>query len=252
MNAIQARHFVKEPTRTAAGKKFGRYKEEQEKRVRKAEVKEDRVLRELKKAWRTCGYEKGVHFEEKYLFIVAAIENIPYSSEDVEKFSIALAEFQDESDFSDKSGFFLSALINNGKDVFYTVHTTHLERHVTNLGFKNMRSITVKGDLGEMVGHRMQTGTIAVEGNVGNWVGTWMEGGHITVKGDAGVQAGNIMKGGKITIKGNADIGVGLGMEGGVISIEGDVDSFDVSNIGGSICYKGKMIVKNGKPCADI
>lgn len=237
-------------SRVAAGKKFGRYKPEKEKATRKADVKEDEVLRQMKKAW--TAYEETIKdgsyrydwdIDEAMSIIQSTV--LQYSSKDVEKFSIALAEFQDEEKFYEKAGMFLSVLINNGKDSDYIIHTSHLVWGPNNLGCRNRKNIIVKGKLGSHAGREMEGGTIIVEGDVdlslgfsmkggrivvkGNapyGTGVYMEGGTIIVEGNAGDTIGSHMKGGTIIIKGNAGSSVGPNMDGGTIIVEGDAGDY--------------------------
>jgi len=212
------------PPAVAFGSKFGKYAPEAEKKVRKVEVKEDEVLRQLKDAWsrfQLCR-SNATPLPEDDEEALRQIKDLDYSAKDVEKFSIALVEFQDEKDFSAKAGVFLSALINNGKDANYVVHTRHLQE-IDGLGYANTKNIVVNGNGGRWVGSHMKCGTITVNANAGILVGSYMKGGTIIVKGDA------------------AD--VGHGMEGGEIHLEGDYSELDYEIKGGKIYHKGKLIV---------
>lgn len=186
---------------------FSRYKPEEEKKVRKFEVKEDKTLK-LKDIFR--GYKIGLDFWNKYHEnTLSLIKGIKYIAKDVTNFSISLAEFQDEEDFGERAGIFLSTLINNCKEQNFTIITEHISQPIPHLGDQNTKNIIV-------------------EGNAGNWVG-WE------------------MKKGCITVEGNAGWGVGRWMEGGMIHLEGDYKSLYNTIVGGDIYHKGKLIVKNGK-----
>lgn len=246
----------------SASKRFGRYKKEAERAVRKPDVKKDKVLRSLIKAFVNFSkytWEDAVQDSEKsgtrdidkerYLKAVEAVKHLKYSSRDVEKFSILLADFKEFKDklnrngkysgFGDMAGFFLSALINNGKDREYRIITQHLELDIWWLGVENTKNIRIEGNVMNP-GFRMKSGTIIVEGDVKDHVGQLMEGGNITVEGNAHA-AGVHMKGGKLHIKGNIET-ISM-MEGGEIHVEGDIGRIDHSINGGKIYLKGKLIV---------
>lgn len=226
----------------AVSKKFGRYKKEDKKTVRKADVKEGATLKELKKAWRAYKYEEDHH--GGYNGIAPLVKSLQYSSDDVERFSLVIAEFQDEEKFSHKAGFFLSALVNNGEDSHYVVHTTHLKKPVDKLGYKNTKNIAVKGDVGMFVGYSMEDGTIMIEGDAGEYAGAHMSGGNIRVKGNVDECVGSSMEGGIITIDGDAGDIVGFCMKDGVIRIEGSLGSVYEFTQMGRIYHKGELIVR--------
>jgi formylmethanofuran dehydrogenase subunit C len=203
------------------GGKLKGFGPEEEKSSRKAEVKETEALRQMKDAWKTCGYESR-HVRDNYSSIIHAIKNLHYTAKDVEEFSIALAEFHYEEEFPLKAGLFLSALINNGKESDYIIHTYSLARPLMHIGFRNEKNITVNGDTGDFVGMDMNGGNITVGGNAGESIGVRMKNGSITVNGDAGEDIGYNMEGGSITVGGNAGDRVGYEMQGGVITVNGN------------------------------
>jgi hypothetical protein len=223
--------------------KFGRYKPEEEKAVRKVEVVEDETLKQLKAAWKAFAYENDS--QKAYENALTLVEPLKYSASDVKKFSIALAEFQNEDEFTDKTGLFLSALINKGDDSDYVVHTAHLPVPLHSIGHRNTKNITVKGDVGGLCGWLMQSGSIIVEGNAGFQCGLDMADGSITVLGDAGNALGSI-KGGRILVEGDAGNICGFGMKRGLITVKGDVGSECGRNMkGGRIAVNGDC----GKEC---
>jgi len=134
-------------TRLAVGSRFGKYGPEQEKEVRKLDVKEDRALEQLKNAWRTFRDDLRRWHGSDSTFVLAQVKGLVYSTKDVETFSLALAEFQDEKHFSSDAGVFLNVLIDNGKDSDYVIHTLHLGQKIDGLGFENKKNIIVNGDL---------------------------------------------------------------------------------------------------------
>ncbi|MDD5172000.1 MAG: hypothetical protein PHF60_03100 [Candidatus ainarchaeum sp.] len=151
------------PALAMLGKGFKGYKPEKEQPVREVEVVETEALKQLRDAWGR--YEsKADHYA--YGYAHGVVMGLSYSASDVEKFSLVLAEFQDENDFSEKAGMFLSALINNCNDKEFVIHTTHLAEPISYLGYGNERIITVKGNAGGDVGAYMQGGEIHIEGKL--------------------------------------------------------------------------------------
>ncbi|NYZ74491.1 hypothetical protein H0O00_05080 [Candidatus Micrarchaeota archaeon] len=232
----------------AMANRFSRYKPETERAVRKVEVVEDKTLKKMKDAWKSCGY---VYSDKYYPEMLETVKKLEYSAKDVEKFSIALAEFRGERasahefgivlGFVHKAGFFLSALMNNCKDSEFVVHTNHLAKPIIYLGYRNTKNIIVNGNVGDYLGEYMEGGTITVEGTAGDRVGCSMEGGTIIVKGNAGDEVGYAMEGGTITVKGNAGDDVGERMNGGEIHLNGGYNG-RAGFKHGKIFHKGKLI----------
>jgi hypothetical protein len=226
----------------AVSKRFGRFKDEDEKAVRAPQVIEDQTLKRLKEAWQSVKYV-GYLIEANYREVLDAIKGVNYSSTDVEKFCVALAEFQDEDQFSSNAGIFLSALINNCTDNDFVINTRHFSEGIALLGYQNTKNILVSGDVGAALGLEMKCGTITVRGNAGESVGIDMIGRRITVEGHSGMRLGAGMLGGIIEVKGNAGQLVGTGMRGGEIRIEGECEGLPHGIAGGKIYHKGKMIL---------
>ena len=124
----------------AAAKQFGRYKREPKQDVRTQKIKEDQTLLQLKQAWKKFKLTSRFRDDQVYDDVLSIVKGLKYSAKDVERFSIALAEFQEEQDFETKAGYFLSALMNNGIDMDYIIHTAHLPL-INYLGYKNQKSI---------------------------------------------------------------------------------------------------------------
>lgn len=245
----------------AVRKRFERYKGEDEKTVRKPDVKEDEVLGQLKTVFKGCVITESLpNIGGEYDKILQLIGDIGYSSKDVEKFSIGLVEFEEDDCFR-TVGLFLSALINNCKDNDFVIHTQNLRWLINSLGFRNTKNIVVNGNVGRFTGDDMQGGSIVVNGHTEIWLGVRMKGGSITVKGSTAQQVGENMEGGSIivegdtghwvgswmesgsiTVKGNAGEDVGEHMKGGEIYLLGNYES--IANIeGGKIYHKGELIV---------
>lgn len=232
-------------SRVTASKRFGRYKPEQEKTVRKADVKEDGTLRQLKEIWGKCEFlivsKYDVNTDDTYGAMANLLEGLDYTAKDVEKFSLALTEFQNEKYFSNKAGIFLSALINRGKDDDYVIHTRHLEKPIHWVGYRNRKNIAVKGDVGWYVGERMVSGIIAVKGDAGREVGKRMEGGTIWIKGNADMQIGFEMENGMIVVEGDVGVLTGDDMRGGKIIVSGNAEHVGVYIDGGEIHIDGNF-----------
>ena len=181
--------------------KFGKYKPEEEKVVRKVEVIEDKTLKQLKTAWKEFKYDENSKDPTNYECAMKATKALKCSASDVEKFSLAMMEFQGAKSVSYKTGLFLSALINNGKENDYVIHTTHLDARIALIGHRNTKNITVEGDAGMWCGFEMEGGSIIVRGDAGNWCGYLMKGGSIHVDGEIGRISDDIIHG-KIFHKG--------------------------------------------------
>jgi hypothetical protein len=271
---------IPEAPALAVRKRFRGYRPEAEKASKRADVRGSQSLSQIMDAWSAC-QSYPTHCGDRYDDILSVVRTLRFTAGDVEEFSLALEGFQHEDGFSEKVGFFLSALINSGDGSHYVVHTGHLEEPLWYLGYLNEKNIIVKGDTGDGLGWMMKGGSIIVEGYGGNGTGDHMEsgsitvngdgghyigagmkggsitvngdvkvgtgasmkGGSITVSGDAGTESGQYMFKGSITIRGNADIDVGDGMVGGDIILEGDCSSLADNIKGGRIYHKGKLIV---------
>jgi formylmethanofuran dehydrogenase subunit C len=248
---------------TAIGKRFGRFDPEKERAVREGDIRENEVLESLKTAWK--GFKckiTGYPSIQNYMDALAAIKDQQYSSDDVEMFTLVMAEFQDEAGFSSKAGVFLSALINEGEEDNYRIRTRHLKK-INYLGYKNTKNIAVIGDVGFSLGMQMEAGKISVSGDAGDGVGSWMENGLIVIDGsahdntgfamqgglivvnrDIGNSAGHGMRGGKIVVKGDVGYFAGCEMIGGTIEIEGDAGDF--------VCPCGGTIIIHGNAGEDV
>jgi formylmethanofuran dehydrogenase subunit C len=223
--------------KTSIGGRFRRFQPEEEKSSRKAVIKEGAAIERLKNVWSVIPFSC---VEGYYEVVSASFRSLDYSAEDVERFSLAVAEFKDEKDFSFKAGTFLSALINNGKERDYIVHIPYVK--IQQFGYLNRKNITVKGDVGDLLGTDMEGGKIIVKGNAGSSVGMYMKGGSIVVEGNAGDCVGLKMKSGEITVKREVVSFVGQEMEGGTLTIEGNA-GYNVGRkmLGGIITVRGNV-----------
>jgi glutamate synthase domain-containing protein 3 len=217
----------------AIGKRFDSYGPESEKAQKKADVQQNQVLEQLKDAYRKVECRFPTDYceivDEPYQNALALISNLTYSAADVKDFTVAIAEFQEESDFSKKAGLFLSALINRGQDSQYVLITKHLSHPVHCLAYQNTKDMIIDGDVGNFFGSNFENGEARVKGNAGTNVGGHMIGGAIVIEGDVGFGLGMNLKGGSITVEGNAHHNIGYTMENGSITIRGKAGN----NIGG-------------------
>lgn len=205
---------------------FRRYKREEVHAVRAPKVKKNRTLRKLKASWKKfLRYESDPWDREelRYQKALDLVKSRRYSAKDVEFFSFMLADFQNETSFVPRAGLFLSALINNGADSDYVIHTHHLDEKPDYLGFRNTKNILVKGDVASYLGYGMQDGSIEVVGSTGQSVGIHMENGKITVRGNTGIWLGSSMTGGEIIVDGNTGTYVAHDISNSTIIVNGNV-----------------------------
>jgi hypothetical protein len=244
----QKRVAVADASVATMASRFGRYKPEEEKTVRKAEVVEDETLKKMKDAWKAANaaVERNL-FSDFYDAAIMFVHGMEYGVRDVEKFSLAMVEFEHEERFYQKAGVFLGALINEGKDEDYIIHSSHLACGIDHLGYRNTKNITVQGSAGDYCGNGMEGGSITVEGDTGGGCGYDMEGGSVIVKGNTDDTCGYQMKGGSITVNGDAGERCGHEMEGGSVIVNGDAGHACGSLMkGGEIHINGEISTIRG------
>ena len=261
---ISSRTVASQPCgRTALSDPFKRYKPESERSIRAPKVKtnESKLLRDIRQWFLDSDFShvldsfsagrKTDGFGYYYKNALAFAKSIRYSPADVAKFLIMITDDQLRQGEFEKTaalGLLLSALINNHQERSFTVYTNHLEHVPDKFGYRNVKDVTVHGDLDYEVADEMSEGTITVKGNVGISVGIGMSGGILVIHGNMGDEGcGRCMTGGKIIINGNAGANIGDGMTGGEIHLNGNYVSLSDDIEGGNIFHKGKQIVKNGK-----
>jgi hypothetical protein len=230
------------PALAMAGK-FGRYKPEEERAVRRVEVRLNPALQKIIKVWELPTYIGIPDLYYNGMLDLLKTKKAAYTAKDVEAFSIALAKFQDERRFSYKAGLFLSALADHCREDAFVIHTTHLTRPVHEICYMNRKNIIVDGNVGMECGRQMMGGSITVNGDAGNYVGEDMADGLIIVNGDAGNYVGARMERSIINVEGKAGGAVGLEMRSGAIFLEGGFESIGESIRHGKIFNKGKLIV---------
>ena len=240
---------------TSAAGQFGRYKKEEKKEVRQANVRESESIRQIIEVWKTFDSSEitkgwSIKMREPYNKLLERIKHINYSANDVEKFSIMLIGFQDERDFEFKAGLFLSALINNGKDRNYVIHIANLEKEVACFGYLNTKNISINGDIGQFFAFNMIEGEITVNGSAKGVMAQGIKGGTIIIKRHVlvsklifnSVGVGDDMQGGDIQVYGNVYGIVGLRMSGGEIYVGGVFQQLGSEFRGGRIYNMGEWI----------
>ncbi len=210
------------PPTLAASRMFRGFNLETERPVRARQVESNQVLEDMKGLWARFSIDNRVLTDENaYAETHEEVRKLGHSADDVEEFSIALAEFQGEPDFSAKAGAFLSILINDCREDKFVIHTAHITKQIHHIGTRNTKDIIVEGDAGYAVGYCMKSGSIAVKGDADHSVGCGMKSGTITVRGNAGTNVGIRMEGGTIIVEGNADGNIGVWMKDGSIIVRG-------------------------------
>ncbi|MFH0860859.1 MAG: hypothetical protein V1921_06625 [Candidatus Altiarchaeota archaeon] len=110
-----------------------------------------------------------------------------------------------------RSGIFLTALIQNSKQREFTIKTNK-PLNCFGCSLSGHKSITVNGDLGHNAGLDMINGTIHVYGKTGNSTGNSMDGGAIIVEEYMGSNTGFMMSGGTIICHGSSGSRTGHAM----------------------------------------
>jgi hypothetical protein len=227
----------------AASKRFGRYKKEDRKPIRIAELREDKALQAMMAAYE--GFKQDFEFDnpqsmhkmpsEYYVDGFRHLAGLSCSSRDVERFSILLKHIVEEEKpgpsliamvgFNPQNhiqGMFLSMLVNNGADQAYTIHIPDLPNPMFSIGYRNSKELHVHGDVGHDAGAGMESGSMTVHGDAGAGAGRGMRGGELIIVGNAGHRCASEMKGGKVTVHGDADENLGMSMEGGEVHVLGN------------------------------
>ena len=238
---MQNASFAREkqlPTELAAAGKFGGFKPENENTVRSPVAKPDRTLDGLLDAF--VKFKMLSSFGDYRLDeAVKLVSRLPHSAEDVERFTIALPAYTECEDFVEKTGIFLSALINTSFGQRVVLHLRDLPE-LGCLGMENTRHIVIDGNAGHYCGKFMKKGSMTVKGNAGPSPGVDMEGGILTIEGNAGHSLGLNMINGKIIVYGDTDNHCGNGAQGGEIIVRGNTSTGCGANMcGASVLVQG-------------
>jgi hypothetical protein len=244
----------------AAGRRFGAYKRQKERCIRENTVNESEGLKRLVELCRTIEIRtrRGRNHQEydrrrfyrTYDQILRSASQIEYSAEDVFAFSLMLNRFDDKEGPKLELSAFLSAIINAGREMGYSLSMYHTDGHFPFLGHRNTKDISIEGDI-DCIGTEMRGGTVVVDGSAEH-VGGHMEGGCITINGDCH-SLGSNMRGGKIVVKGNVReglrhrgsyCGIGFDTSGGSIEVRGDCQN--VANVSQGNVTVGGDVKKAG------
>src|SRR3989338_22120 len=230
------------------GNPFRRYKKEEPHEVRKLDIDESTASAMVRAVWIkfNCDInELGGGFPESYDNVFELLKDIRCYAKDIERFSISLADFQDEEHFSEKAGIFLSAMINNSSDTDFIIYTKYLAegtKEIRGIGYKNTKNITVDGNVGDDIGWGMSAGRILVKGDANEFVGWGISGGTIIIRGYVS-SAGEHATGGKIVVqKGLFSIGEGMG-SGCEIYSNGKYPPHLNRDSRGQVFHKGKLVL---------
>ncbi len=197
--------------------------EESEARIEKAEI--NPRLERIARAW-----EKAVE-SQRYLYCSAysgfakAVRGIHITEREMDNVIAFLSQFQYIEKFPMMAGFFLSALVNTGRDNEYTIRTRLLSVRLDKLGYGNKKNIIVDGDVGDDCGYTYVGSSFLVKGDAGNYFGAGATGGLLSVEGSAVGLVGFRLNGATIIIHGNAGINLGAHMWKGTIRVGGTIES---------------------------
>lgn len=250
----------------SARKKFGKYKDEEQKAVRKADVGETTTLAKLVAAWAT--FEPTFDGDGGQEELEERIKDIRASAEDVKEFCKYLEGALDaeEDGRMEKAGVFLSAVINTGCDSHYELDLWKIgclkwlcsnNTKNVDIGGHVANSFAVTMDAGrvELFGNAVDVGpisggTLVIHGTCESVEHYEISDGEIILWGNAGM-IGDEMTGGKIVAKGKVKY-IGY-MEGGEIHLDRLPQIYDHKpRVGGDIYLKGELIVKDGEPVVSI
>lgn len=200
---------------------------------------EDKVLAELIGAWYATPFD-AFDLERSYSEAFQLARMLTYTGDDVGNFARALPLCRDVGHFHTKAGVFLSALVNAGEGLFYSLN---LEKTpgISKVGFRNSKIVRVKGNLGPHAASESVGGSsMIVEGNVGYAAGAWGNG-ALLVTCDAGDFTGLGARGGYIEILGSAGKNAGEFMDGGCIYVHGLLKG--VGNVRNGLVQLGDEII---------
>jgi hypothetical protein len=255
----------------AASKRFRGYKDEDEKAVRKTDVKPDKAFRrKMEMIQRICSID---HLDQDiydrldfaweddgvsiYLSVVHEMyrERLFLTPRDLQVLCLCLSEL--DTRLSSNVGMAISASINNGSDDEYYLHLPAEDRTVDCLLYLNIKKVRIAGDVGDEF-TVMNKGIVELEGNGGKHMGRGMSSGKIIISGNVGGFLGGSetsdivghidspkersMTGGFIEVLGNAGDSVGALMKGGSIRIHGNAgQKLGNEMLGGRVVVDGDI-----------
>ena len=134
--------------------------------------------------------------------IVAEME---FEAADIEAFCLHATQSSDLGFFlMGPLGLYLSALCNACTETEIRMNLGTRGTRIPLLGYRLRTglSLTVEGDLGDLVGISLDGGHLEIRGNVGRYLGAGMTKGRTDIKGEAGRFIGEQMIGGEIHLSG--------------------------------------------------
>jgi hypothetical protein len=200
----------------SARKRFKRYNSERELPMKDPHVREDEQVRQLIRIFERCkGNARSALSVNDIAYNIMRSEDIHFSSADIERFSLAMAELDTFHSFPTFMGTFLSSVILYGSsDNEYLIHTHHV-RPLDNLAFGLWgKKLIVNGDVGAFAGSDMSN--------------------PYDTDGEC--------KPGILVINGDADHSLGLDMDGGEIHVSGNIRMIGTFT-SGKIFHRGKLII---------
>ncbi|MEW6035053.1 MAG: hypothetical protein AB1529_00430 [Candidatus Micrarchaeota archaeon] len=247
----------------SAARKFRRYRPEEERPIRDADLKTGSTAK-LLGIWSQLDAIVDEHNYEPgslYPKALKKLKGLRCSAKDIEYMLAAFDSIREASKsgwFYETIGTFLSALINKAKEREFTLDTRLIHgEEIDELGYRNTKMLTILGNAGTATGGCMRKGVLRVRGNSGYMTGCRMTGGLLIVEGDTGEETGYEMTGGKIIVRGSAWDSVGGQMRGGEIVVEGNAGSWiGCSEMGPDsdrlYSMTGGKVTINGKAGADV
>jgi glutamate synthase domain-containing protein 3 len=197
--------------RTAARRKFGGYKPDKPKIIREVKVEETETFRKLKQS---AAKSLDLHSKGKGNYAHNFLRHLDYSAEDVERLSIALADFESHESFR-FLGDFLATAVRCGQDSEYVIHASHLKTAFSSFGPLNISGKHVEFfGSADTICNKMSGGSLIIHpgGSRIKFLGAQMKGGSITIIGESNV--GNLgirMHGGEIIFNDPVNFNEGSG-----------------------------------------
>lgn len=204
---------------------------------------EDKVLAELMAAWYAIPFD-SFDIERSYSEAFMLARSLSYNGDDVGNISRALQLCRDVGHFHTRAGIFLSALVNAGEGLFYSVNVSATPG-ISKLGYRNNKILRVRGNVGPHAGAESVRGSsMIVEGSAGYAAGAWGSG-ALLVTGDAAEFAGLGARDGHIEILGSAGRNSGELLDGGSIYIHELIRS--LGNVKSGLVQVGESVLVQTK-----
>jgi len=119
-----------------------------------------------------------MHCVPNYNYFLSSTKKLRASSQDVSNFVSELSNYQTMRGFSSYAGWFLTAVINNSKDLNFSLDLYNNTKPIDFIGIRNQKkNITITGNTGRLTAFEQISGTIIVYGTVGSNSGDYQKGG---------------------------------------------------------------------------